>query len=122
MKISIRSIVNECLTCGLILVVWAIHVLFIGWWRYYTSKEVFVLNNEDDITSMKHTTHNRYVNNAIDGMVSRHSRSSGSLCPNPITVVCRESMFRLTTKWTISDETTKVTILGSKLTMMIYPL
>ena len=120
-KLSKESMNGILLGVG-VTVIWFIHIVFIGWWSYFTSKETHVLNNADDIASMKRTTHNRHVNNAIDELVLRHSKRGSSGCDNPITVVHRDHAYYLTDTWTISDEHIKITITGSRMTMTIYPL
>lgn len=101
---------------------WLCHLLFIGWWRCFTSKETFVLNTGDDVSSMKHTSHNRYVNEVIDDLILRHSKRSCSGCSNPITVIHRDSACYLTDVWIIKDKFVTVVIRGSQMKMTIYPL
>lgn len=80
------------------------------------------MNTGDDVSSMKHTCHNRHVITAIDDLILRHSKRSSSGCANPITVIHRDSALYLTDVWTIKDEYVKVVIRGSQMKMTIYPL
>lgn len=103
-------------------VIWLCYILFIGWWAYFTSKQTYVLNDENDINRFKGLTHNKFVNEAIDKIIFDNSKRSCDGFASPITVIERDHPIHVATMWAITDGRIKTTITGSRMTMTTYSL